>query len=231
MHCMKIKNVLVVRFRQLGDAVLTTVILNTIRKNFPEARIDYILNDNLAPLFEGHPSIDRIITFSKEERANTAAYLKKIWRIVHDTHYDVIIDKRSTLNTAPFALFSLSTPIRVALKKNYTWPFYNYRVGSVGNQNMIDHMLAHLKPLERVQSLRYERNITLYVSEQEKNDFRDYLQQQGLSFQLPIILMGVTAKLENKTWPIDRMTEVIRRFINRFPNTQIIFNYAPGKEE
>ena len=65
---MEVKHVLVVRFRQMGDAVLTTVICNTIRKTFPDARIDYVLNDNLAALFEGHPSIDRIITFTKEER-------------------------------------------------------------------------------------------------------------------------------------------------------------------
>ena len=41
---MDIENILVVRFRQMGDAVLTTVICNTLRQNFPEARIDYVLN-------------------------------------------------------------------------------------------------------------------------------------------------------------------------------------------
>ena len=228
---MKIKNVLVVRFRQLGDAVLTTVILNNIRENFPEARIDYVLNDNLASLFEGHPSIDRIITFTKEERDNTWMYLKKIWRIMHDTRYDVIIDKRSTLNTVPFALFSLHTPIRVALRKSYTWPFYNYRIGTVKGQNMIDHMLQHLEPLEQVRPLHYVRAITLKVSDQEISDFHACLLKQGITQDRPVVLMGVTAKLESKTWPLEKMTEVIRRFINRFPECQIIFNYAPSKEE
>jgi len=228
---MEVKNVLVVRFRQLGDAVLTTVLCNTIRKNFPGARIDYVLNDNLAPLFEGHPSIDRIITFTKEERHDALTYLKKVWRIMHDTRYDVIIDKRSTFNTTPFALFSLHTPIRVALKKPYTWLLYNHRVGSVENTPMIDHILEHLKPLERLRALDYDRQMTLWVSPQEKADFRAYLQQQGMDLSRPVALIGVTAKLEHKTWPKEQMTEVLRRFIDRFPEVQLIFNYAPGKEE
>ncbi len=228
---MEVKNVLVVRFRQLGDAVLTTVLCNTIRKNFPGARIDYVLNDNLAPLFEGHPSIDRIITFTKEERHDALTYLKKVWRIMHDTRYDVIIDKRSTFNTTPFALFSLHTPIRVALKKPYTWLLYNHRVGSVENTPMIDHILEHLKPLERLRALDYDRQMTLWVSPQEKREFRAYLEQQGMDLSRPVALIGVTAKLEHKTWPKEQMTEVLRRFIDRFPEVQLIFNYAPGKEE
>lgn len=228
---MEVKNVLVVRFRQLGDAVLTTVICNTIRKTFPDARIDYVLNDNLAALFEGHPSIDRIITFTKDERHDTMTYLKKVWRIMHETRYDVIIDKRSTFNTTPFALFSLHTPIRVALKKPYTWLLYNHRVGSVENTPMIDHILEHLEPLERICPVQYDRKMTLWVSEQEKEDFRTYLQQQGMDLSRPIALIGVTAKLENKTWPKEKMTEVLKRFIECFPEIQLIFNYAPGKEE
>jgi heptosyltransferase-2 len=73
--------------------------------------------------------------------------------------------------------------------------------------------------------------MTLWVSEQEKKDFRTYLQEQGMDLNRPIALIGVTAKLENKTWPKEKMTEVLKHFIEYFPEIQLIFNYAPGKEE
>ncbi|MBR1548327.1 MAG: glycosyltransferase family 9 protein [Prevotella sp.] len=224
-------NILVVRFRQMGDAILTTPLLNTLRLNFPEAHIHYVLNARIAPLFEGHPSIDRIISFSDDELHSTRAYLKKVWRIVHETRYDVIIDKRSTLRSVPFALFSLHTPIRVALKKPYTHLLYTYRVGPVGQQPMIDHILQHLKPLESIKPLVYDRRITLAISQEETAQFGTYLQQQGIDLSRPVMLAGVTAKLEEKTWPKDSMTEVLRRFTERFPQVQVIFNYAPGREE
>ena len=227
----EVKNILVVRFRQLGDAILTTPLLNTLRRNFPGAQIHYVLNQRITPLFEGHPSVDRVIPFTDDELHHTAVYLRKVWRIVHATHYDVIIDKRSTLNTTPFVLFSLHTPVRVALAKPYTWLLYNYRVDRVANMPMIDHILAHLKPLERVKPLTYVREMTLFVSQTERETFGKYLQQHGVSLSRPIMLVGVTAKLESKTWPREKMTEVLRRFISRFPRVQIIFNYAPGREE
>ena len=37
MQYMPVKKILVVRFRQMGDAVLATPMLNTLRRNFPEA--------------------------------------------------------------------------------------------------------------------------------------------------------------------------------------------------
>lgn len=224
-------NILVVRFRQLGDAVLTTALLNTLRDNFPEARIDYVLDERIAPLFEHHPAIDNIITFTRDERHRTLHYIRKVWRIMHDTHYDVIIDKRSTLNTTPFALFSLHTPIRVALEKPYTRWIYNHRVKSVGITPMVDHILEHLKPLETIKNIVYNRQMSLGITQQEKDNFRLYLQQQGMDLDRPIALIGVTAKLAEKTWPKEQMTEVLRRLIEQYPQLQLIFNYAPGQEE
>lgn len=48
--------ILVIRFRQMGDAVLATALLNSIRRSFPDAEIHFVLNSQLADLFAGHPS-------------------------------------------------------------------------------------------------------------------------------------------------------------------------------
>ncbi|WP_374118361.1 glycosyltransferase family 9 protein, partial [uncultured Fusobacterium sp.] len=34
--------ILVVRFKQIGDAVLSSAICNTLKKSFPESEIDYV---------------------------------------------------------------------------------------------------------------------------------------------------------------------------------------------
>ncbi len=119
-------NVLIIRFRQMGDAIIATSLCNTIRHNFPDARIDIVLNENIAPLFAGHPSIDRIISFNEAERHSFTAYLKKVAGIVKDTKYDVIIDMRSTANTMLFALLSPFSKFRIGLKKPYTRIAFNH---------------------------------------------------------------------------------------------------------
>ena len=225
---MEIKKILVIRFRQMGDAVLATPLLNTLRHNYPMAQIDFVLNERIAPLFEGHPSISHIITFSDQERHHTFTYLKKVWRIVRETHYDVIIDMRSTVNTMLFAAFSPCSVYRIGIRKPYTRFIFNHRLdGCADNENMIDHNLKLLSPLGQMD---VQKSMTLQITEQECLDFCQYMQRQGLNFNHPIMLAGVTAKLANKTWAEERMIETLRRFVAAYPSVQIIFNFAPGQE-
>ena len=224
--------ILVVRFRQMGDAILTTVVMNSLKASFPNCTIDFVLNEKICPLFNGHPSIDNIIPFSDSVRSNTFKYIRKVWQTVHRTHYDVIIDMRSTLNTMLFALFSPETKYRIGLKKSYTRLAFNYFVNPCQeDENMIDHNLAMLKPLEALAKIKYDRQFSLSITQAEEEKFKTFLLEKGISFDKPILLVGVTAKLARKTWPENRMIETIRRVMNAFPDCQLIFNYAPGQEE
>ena len=225
-------NILVIRFRQIGDAILTTVLLNSLHQTFPDAKIDFVLNENIASLFEHHPAISRIITFSEDDRHNFFTYLRKVWRIVRQTRYDIIIDKRSTINTMPFALFSLRTPWRIGQKKPYTRFIYNHHVESCRqDESMIHHMLATLRPLEAIAPIHEVRDMSLGILPEEIAHYRHYMQQQGIDFSRPVAVVSVSSKLPEKTWPIDRMTELLRRVIDRFPTLQLIFNYIPGPKE
>ena len=178
--------ILVVRFRQMGDAILTTVVMNSLKASFPNSTIDFVLNEKICPLFNGHPSIDNIIPFSDSVRSNTFKYIRKVWQTVHRTHYNVIIDMRSTLNTMLFALFSPETKYRIGLKKSYTRLAFNYFVNPCQeDENMIDHNLAMLKPLEALAKIKYDRQFSLSITQAEEEKFKTFLHEKGISFDKP----------------------------------------------
>lgn len=215
----------------MGDAILSTVTLNTLRQNFPDAKIHFVLNEQIAPLFQEHPSIDRIITFSNDERHHTLTYLRKVWRIVHEVKYDIIIDMRSTTNTMLFALLSPTTPYRIGIKKPYTRWIFNCPVVRQRHESMITQNLALVKPLECLKPISYTQHFDLHVTTDELNAYRQYLEQCNIDFQRPIMLVGVTAKLASKVWPENYMVTVLQHILNTYPQMQLIFNYAPGQEE
>ena len=93
-----IKRILVLRFRQIGDSILAAALCSTLKRTFPEARIDFVLNKGIAPLFEGHPDIDRVIAFDRDELKSTRRYVAKVWRTVREGRYDVIIDMLSLIH-------------------------------------------------------------------------------------------------------------------------------------
>lgn len=232
MLLVKQMNILVIRFRQMGDAILATSLLNTLHHNFPDAQIHFVLNERIAPLFKGHPSIDRCITFTDDERHHFFTYIRKVWRVVHETHYDVIIDLRSTMNTILFAVFSLSTKYRIGKNKGYTKIAFNHTIDPCGDKfSMVEYNTRYALPLQPLRSIEPINSFTLHITDEEKQGFGSYLTAQGINLSRPIMLANVTAKLASKVWLEDRMVWVLNHFLELYPDYQIIFNYAPGPEE
>lgn len=230
-HYFRVMNILVIRFRQMGDSILSTVLTNTLHQSLEGARIDVVLNDNLAPLFAGHPSISNIYTFSNKERHNAWTYIRKVWQITHQTRYDIIIDMRSTVNTTLFSWFSLHTPFRIGLKKVYTRFVFNHRFDVCGyKESIIDHNLKLLHPLESMSDINYTKDFTLHITEEEKESFRQYMVMQGIDFRRPVALLAVTTRVKIKSWAQENMRWLTQQFIERYPNFQIIYNYAPYEE-
>lgn len=225
-------NILILRFRQLGDIVLTTPLLTTLKRTFPGARVDIVLNERLAPLLQGHPDVDRIIPFSHSELHNLARYIPKVWRTMRSTRYDAIIDMRSTPQTLLFSLFSLRTPVRSGLgKRAYARLILTHTIPTCRPcEQMVDHNLRFLSPLGQQQPLRLARRISLHISDEERDAFRAYMSARGIDFGRPILLAGVTAKLPDKRWRSNYVVDILGRLLSRLPEVQIVLNYAPGRE-
>ncbi len=59
----KIKKILIVRYRFIGDTVLTTPFIENVKENFPHAQIDVLVSPNSGELLENNPNIDKVIYF------------------------------------------------------------------------------------------------------------------------------------------------------------------------
>ena len=227
-----IKKILVIRFRRVGDAVLGTSLCSSLRRTFPNAEIHYLLNTPIAPLYEGHPDIDKVITFDSKDDRNFFRYIHRAWSIVRANKYDVIIDMRGTVRTLLFSLLSPFTAFRIGTKKGYSFLALNYPVDNRGDKtsNMIEHNLAYLKPLEQVADVKYCKDFRLYVTDAEKQHFHHYMQQAGIDFAKPVMLAVVSARLQHKIWDKECMKQVLQRIIDNY-DAKIIFNFVSAERE
>ena len=86
--------ILVVRFKQMGDAILATPVCNTFRKTFPDAEIDFVCYEHVAPIFKENKEFNTI-TITDKVKNNAFRYLWEVWKITRKK-YDIIIDLVST---------------------------------------------------------------------------------------------------------------------------------------
>jgi heptosyltransferase-3 len=82
----RVQRVLIVRLRSIGDTVLTTPSLFSLRRFLPHSRIDILLEDWVAPVLESFEHVDHVLEL---ERGSTAARLQ-IARQIRGTNYDVV---------------------------------------------------------------------------------------------------------------------------------------------
>jgi ADP-heptose:LPS heptosyltransferase len=81
-----VRRVLMVRLRSIGDTVLATPSLFALRRFLPQAQLDILLEDWVAPVLEGSDLIDRVIALP---RASTSARAR-IAREIRGNKYDVV---------------------------------------------------------------------------------------------------------------------------------------------
>jgi heptosyltransferase-2 len=229
MNTDSICKIIVLRFRRVGDAVLSSSICSTLRKTFPNAQIDYVLNAEIAPLFDNHPDVDRVISFQKEELKDWKIYLKKVRQIMHTGQYDLIVDLRATVQTLWFALFSLTSPFRIGRNKPYNRFIHNYRPDMHIDDDEVGRILHLLSPFEKYGKVQYVRDFKVYVTSEEKESFRRIMQSGGIDFSKPVMVCAVTARLTRKAWKPEYIKQLLQRIIDHY-DIQLIFNYG-GQEE
>lgn len=85
--------ILFITCSRIGDAVLTTPILDYIHKTFPSAKVTIAADPLVESLFLDYPLLDRIISFKKMPRGG---HWLNLWKQAYQTSWDFVIDLRGS---------------------------------------------------------------------------------------------------------------------------------------
>lgn len=77
------------RLRSIGDTVLITPSLDALRRFLPEARIDVLLEDWVAPVLEDFDAVDNVLTFSRQSKRSRLEVLLKLRRAKYDVAFNL----------------------------------------------------------------------------------------------------------------------------------------------
>ena len=111
-----VNRVLVVRLRSIGDTVLATPSLIALKKFLPNAYVDILLEDWVAPVLDGFDAVDNVLTVGKSfsERVGTAFAVRR-------RKYDVVFNLHGG-STSTFLTYATGARHRVGYS-NYRYSF------------------------------------------------------------------------------------------------------------
>ncbi len=148
--------ILVTRLRYLGDVILTTPAVAVLKSRYPEARIDYLTEERFAPVLEGNPHIDEILTTAGGFLGTVARVRKRRYTAALDLFYN----PRSA-----WLLYLARIPVRVGGARRWRRRLYTHTFNVPGTVRSA--VLHHLYPL-RILEVRERRSLPrVYLDEGE----------------------------------------------------------------
>jgi len=116
----RVKKILVIKLRAIGDVLLSTVVLENLRSAFPHAVIDFLVEKPGREVIEGNPAADSAIVFDNKKEKGLELILR-----VRRYRYDLVIDLFGNPRSAIVTLFS-GAKYRVGYR--FKWRQYCYNI-------------------------------------------------------------------------------------------------------
>jgi lipopolysaccharide heptosyltransferase II len=101
--------------------VQTVPLLNTLRRRYPAAQIDWLVTPPIAELLRHNPAISNVIEFPRQEwsspwRLTPFAVSARLAARLHRANYDLVLDLQGQLRSAVFAQLS-GAPVRIGFDR------------------------------------------------------------------------------------------------------------------
>lgn len=201
-----VNRILVVRLRSIGDTVLATSSLIALRRFLPEAQIDILLEDWVAPVLENFDAVDNVLAVGKDAQSRL-----KIARQIRRNKYDVVFNLHGG-TTSTFFVRASGASHRVGFA-NYRYSFlYNHRLSSPLDfwQQKFAHSAEQQLALlgfvgvpvsDKPKSL-------LVVSQKQAEEMELFLHIYGIEDE-KIAIIHPAAAFETKRWSVENFAKVI----------------------
>jgi heptosyltransferase-3 len=222
-----VRKLLVIRLRSIGDTVLTTPSLFALRRFLPQVKIDILLEDWVAPVLDGSPLVDRVISIPRHSHTARA----RIARDLHRTGYEVVYNLHGG-TTATFLARASGATHRVGYAHYQYARLYNHVAPSaqeIWSRPTLHSAEQQLALIGWTGVPVSDRPATqLAVTQKAARSVAAKLAAQKIDRE-PLALIHPAAAFETKQWPTENFARVINEVAAR--GLQPVVIVAPKEKQ
>lgn len=224
------KSILIIKLSAIGDVVQTLPFLEVLRENFPNARIDWLVEEQAFQIIAGHPGLDRVVVSRRNLWKSRLLQFKSCMSVIREVkvflkelrsyEYDLVVDLQGLLKSG--VLIGLSKgkrKIGMAGAREGGWAFLNERPVPVDyDEHAIDRYLRVAEYLECDIS---SRNGHIPVSDSDKKWVDDLLNVNGIQ-KRTLVAINPMARWKTKLWEPERFAVLANRITDEL-SCKVIF--------
>lgn len=222
-----IRNILIVSCTAIGDTLLSTPAIRSIRQQYPAARISLLLNQAYIPLFANNPDVDAIIPY--------AGGYRKFFRLagaLRRERFDLALILHGNEPQATPLTYLSGAPYRFKLPNDNDFRFLLTNRTPVLRWDDFPHGIdQRLAVAALAGATGTERSMVLPLAKSAMSRFSERRQQQGIPADAVLIGFQSGASTISRRWSAKRFAELGRRLLAGRENVWIVLTGSPGERQ
>ena len=218
----KVKKILCIKPRGIGDVLLSTVVFDNLKKDFPSAKIDYLTEISSKPLLEPLKVINEVLLFENEKKLNVISLVNKI-RI---KKYDLILDFYSNPRTA---LITFLSRAKYRAGFPYRGRKYAYNLFGPPERNKFHTAQLHLELLKNT-GISYDSSKMYFGLTENDIEFADEFFSEKFSDKDFVAGISPSGGWASKRCDPVKFAEIGDALVRRY-SAKILILWGPGDEE
>lgn len=224
-----VPRILIVRLSAIGDVVRVLPALHTLRNRYPNAQIDWVVEQKSYEVISGHPALDVIHVFERTGRAveDFGAFVG-LCKTLRDVKYEWVIDFHGVFKTGLLAAASGAKKrygFARPRSKEFNFLFINQRVRLLTRfMNRIEENLELCKILD---AKTHFLDVVLDIPE-DVDDTIDAYFHKTFHGAKKVIAVHAPVDRPEKQWPIGRFA-ALADLIMSDGRYEVLLTYGPGQ--
>jgi heptosyltransferase-2 len=225
-----VRKLLIRAVNWVGDAVMTTPAIGTIREHFPQAEITLLANPLVAQLFSPHAWVDRVSTFDRNGAHRGITGRLRLAAMLRKEAFDAVVILPNSFDSA-LVPWLAGIPVRIGKSSDGRGLLLTERYRP-DKQIHFGHEVEYYLDLVRSFGITGRATIPrLMLTPAEEQAASVRLMEYGI--QPGDYLLGINpgaAYGSAKRWYPDRFAEVARRLANKWAAKVVVFG-GPGETD
>jgi ADP-heptose:LPS heptosyltransferase len=213
----KIRKILCIKPRGIGDIVLSTIIIENLISYFPGVKIDYLTEPFAKPSIEDNPNINKILTMGKTEFPLWVALR------IRKEKYDLLIDLWSNPRTAQITFLS---GVKYRVGYSYRGRRYAYNIPATSERGTGHSAEHNLELLKAINVPIISKNVQYFLSPSAKeyanSIFKSYFNENDFVVGIIPSCGRESGKCEASKW-----VEICQG-ISKIYDTKFLIIWGPG---
>ncbi|MBI4532611.1 MAG: glycosyltransferase family 9 protein [Candidatus Melainabacteria bacterium] len=202
------RRILVMRYRFIGDTILTVPFLRNLRRAYPQAQIDVLVGPQSGSVLQGCPYIDELIVFDTTRfhkydcsAGQARSFLSYAFEL-RSRHYDLVFVLKRSWSSGLLAWLT-GAPLRVGYNTQGRAIFLTHPVVWSPHTHEVVSMLDVLRQVNIAVNDDY---LECWVTRQEEEEIRCLVPQ--LTLPGPHILLHAAAAHPAKMYPLEHWARI-----------------------